>query len=999
MHEGYLRLRNDGACGTPDGGVVVDDGATLEGDSSYKSGGLQFTDEPLTFVGFGVNGEGAVKMIESSTWNFFYRGKKTMTGDALWNGKGRLDVRFGDFDMGGHTLYASNSVCFVSANVINPGRIVGVAGSQSIESAMELNTAGTNEFVFAGSTDLTLSDASGDKLDWKLVLSNSVTVGIRNNAGAARTNITKAVTLNRWTGPVWIGEGSTLSTVCANWVSETTPGEDPFHHLFNLIGKVSGPGAIRSLTTGGRYGYLRVMNPDNDFSGGVKVSNGSILEAISVASLGTGPVTVSDGGQLIFLNGSEWDTNVLDSAECGRILALKDQFYRGKGYTYTTSMISFPTLGDGTYEEALDGSIDIFHHEDNTLTLSGTITGSPKILNSAGTLAIAGPGANELGRIFIPGGTVRIADGTSCFLGENTWLASGAYPSLPRLVVGENAVLGSRDEAGTTALPLHVIGGGSTGPDGRLANAEFSRGILEILSGAIVTNQFCVGGGKNGDYYKTNDMGAVYLRGGTIVQHGNNSKDTVNIGYHADGYVEIDGGVYDAMKGSEWILVGSRATGLANPPGYGVMHVKDGLLSHRSTGFGVNSGGGYGHLRVSGGMVSNSTLIVGKSLWTNPSGGEGVVTVEGGVLNVQDKINLGGISNSVSILNLNGGVVETPSILGITNRCMTSGGVSYPLDYSNANNPTYVNFNGGTYRSTSGNSWSGWMSPLITRHTIYAGGVTMDTGSYNRELQVPIKAPTGNGVKAVDFACAEPWRYIGAPYVRIVDPSGSGSGASACADFDSVDGVITGVTVMSPGCDYGPDTYAEIRFGGWTNTVRATVTLEANEPCGDFAKTGSGTLYQRATNECGGVVRIVEGQLCLSAPDVFPYAKGFHVAEGAKVFKDDYDLPAGTLSGTGTITCDYTISGTLTVDAADLIAGRHLTCGGAITIAEGTKLVVLNPELLSDDMKRAMILTATRGITGSLTFDQPGFGPEWRVSVSGNSLRFGPARGLSVIVR
>ena len=75
IQEGYLRLRHDGACGTSAGGVTVCSGATLEGDPSYKKDtSLAFSNEPLTFEGFGVDGvEGAVKMLYylSGDWTMF----------------------------------------------------------------------------------------------------------------------------------------------------------------------------------------------------------------------------------------------------------------------------------------------------------------------------------------------------------------------------------------------------------------------------------------------------------------------------------------------------------------------------------------------------------------------------------------------------------------------------------------------------------------------------------------------------------------------------------------------------------------------------------------------------------------------------------------------------------------------------------------------------------------------------------------------------------------
>ena len=1005
ISEGYFRIHNKGACGTSGGGVEVAVGATLECDCTGlgESNPDIAPDEPLTFGGFGADGSGCVKMVGGSTYRFFQGSKKTMTADSQWNAEaGYFEIRAGIFDMNGYRLNTVGLIGITGCDIVNPGNIV-CGGSVNFEARTALNGDSSNMLTLDSGGEsqvVQFRNLTYDKMDWTMAVSNDVTIEVRNSQQSARTNLASAVNYNRYKGPIYIGEGATLSANAATYVSGDyneylANGEDPYHHLVNLNGKISGPGGIRTLNAYGRYGYMRVMCPENDFSGGVRVDSGTILEAVSVGALGTGPITFGESGRLIFLNGSQWDTNALDSAELGRILGLKAKFYDGKPFGYSTSQISFPTIGDGTYGGLLDGTLNVFHHENNTLTLAGNITGSPMLYNGAGRLVIAGTGDNQVGRMFVADGAIEMAAGTKVFIGDNTYVVSGSYPNLPRLVVGENATLAARNVL-DSALPTSFLGNGGLGPDGKWTKNANSRGILEIRDGAIVTNQFSMGD-RTYSFSNTNDMGAVYLRG-TLVQYGSNSRDALEVGRKSEGYLEVDGGFLDASKESEWIHVGH---GRDSVPGYGVMHVKSGTVAHRSVGFGVNSGGGYGHLRVSGGLVTNYTLIVGKSLWEQPTGGEGVVTVEGsGVLNVDTHVDLGGISNSVSVLNLNGGRLEAKMILGITNQCITAGGDYYPLDYSNANNPRYVNFNGGTFRSTQSWSLRDWMSHNITRLTIFAGGATIDVGDYPREMTEDIKAPTGDGVKSIEFSCDEPWRYIGAPYVRIIDPSGKGYGASACADFDSGSGTITGVTVTSPGCDYGPDTFAEIRFGGWTNIVRAAVTLAPNAPGGDFAKAGAAKLSYLATNECSGTVRVLEGELHLDAPDIFPNAKGFHVAEGATLNRNNAcGDPSGSLSGTGSVGCGYTIAGEFTVDAADIIAGRYLTCDGKVTIAPGTKLTVLHPELLAKDMRSMTILVANGGISGTLTVDASVFGASWCIAESNGRLRFGPVHGTVVTIR
>jgi len=994
VSNGYLRLYHDGACGTSAGGVVVVDGATLEGDSGYKSGGLQYKDEDLTFEGFGVDGKcGAVHMLKSgnSTWNFFTAGKKTMTGDALWVGDSRLDVRTGIFDMGGHTLYVSNIVSFVKATVANPGRIMAIGGASAttVESDMDFTGDATNEFVFDGSGKLSLDEAR-IPIKWTMALSNTVTVTPRTSHNSSRTNLASAVNFDRWDGPVCIGPNATL-TVVGNWLDPAKAhGPDPYHHLVNFNGRISGPGAVAVTSW---YGYLRLLYPENEFAGGVSVGAGSILEAAAVGSLGTGTVSVDGTGRLDFLYG-DMGISSLTEAECGRILAFRRQRAEGHDFTWMDPCVGFGAVPDATYSPDLSDGLRLWHEETNTLTLAGTVTGGPEVVNAAGTLVLAGTGENQLGAVYVRGGSLVFAKETRTFLtGVNAWKATGTYPALPWITVDTNALLACNDTVGTSAgLPRNYLGGG-------VGTKPFQRGVLEIRKGAVVTNQLVVGGGvQSSNELCTNDMGAVYLNG-TLVNHGSNIKDSLVVGGGANGYFEIGpDGFLDASKKSEWILVGSSKTGIESR---GVMQVNGGRLIHKSVGFGVNDGGGCGHLRVSDGMVSNDTLIIGKSLWSLRTGGEGVVTVEGGNLSSigTTGVQMGGISNSVSILNLNGGVLRTTILQALTNLSQMAGGASQFCDFRNANNPSYVNFNGGTYQACQ-DYWF-WLAPNVTRHTVYAGGVTIDDGGVSRRLDASLRAPTGNGVALVDFSCDEPWRYLGAPYVRIIDPTGAGFGASSVADFDSASGKVTGVTVTSPGCDYVAGTYAEIAFGGWTNTVRAAVTLAANACTGGFTKMGSGTLSVYSTNTWRGVTRVAGGTLTLKVDDALPNTSGVAVDAGATFRTEGRSfVTSGTLAGAGTFVGDYTLSGTFTISAADVLAKRGLTVVGRLTIAPGTRFVVTDADTLPEKLPRVRVLTATGGVTGTMTLDPEVFPDDtYSLTCSASGVRFGTPSGLAIVVR
>lgn len=990
--EGYLRLKHDGACGTPDGGVVVENGATLEGDSSYKSGGLMFKDEPLTFEGFGVNGnEGAVKMVENSTWNFFSYGSKTMTGDSLWNGIGRLDVRCGTFDMGGHVLYCSNSVAIVEATVVNPGKIVFLNPSDSsFESRTDLQGNASNEVVFDGGTRFTFATVTVPAT-WRMSLSNTVTFLARQAHEASRTNLANAVNCNRWDGPVYLGERADMEIKGPSIQNDSDiHGPDPYRHLVSFNGKVSGPGGVTLKQSWKGFGYLRLGYPENDFAGGVTLESGTVLEAAGLGALGTGPLSIAKDARLELLYGLPGAA--LTDAECDRLFALKRTRQASLDYYASDTNVTYSGIGNHSYGTDLSDGETIYHDEPNELTLAGRITGKPMIVNTDGTLILGGDGDNLLGEIRVRGGTLRFADGTRHFLGDSIWTAHGPYPLTPRIVIGENATVACRDNADTT-LPLNRLAGGSL----TSKSHPFGRGILEILPGATVTNQFTVGGGAA--YNGTNEMGAVYMRGGTVVQHGDNRRDSLEIGHYAEGYFEMSDGYLDLSAGSEWIRIGAGGLDYMTP-GAGVMHMKGGRLVHRSVGCTVNCGGGLGHLRVSGGTASNNTLIVGDCLWMGrKTGGEGVVTVDGaGEISLAGKLEMGAISNSVSVLNLNGGSLETTMLSVITNLCVSSGGGGQYCSFLDAGSRTYVNFGGGTLRLFGGQYW--WLDPLTTRITVFADGATVDTGSTDRDMLVPFMSPTGNGVASVEFSCDEPWNYIGAPYVRIVDPSGSGYGATAIAEFDSVNGTISGVAITSPGCDYGEGTYAEIGFGGFTNSVRAAVTLRENDVSGGFTKMGAGNLRLICTNRWHGVTQVAEGRLTVAKAGVLPNTSGFAVASGAVLDPNGFALPPGTLAGCGTVNGDFSLGGTLLVDANDVIARRRMTIAGKLTIAPDTVLKVANASLLEAGSEPVRsVLTAADGIEGDISLDPETFDGRWIVAKRNGSIVFGRIRGLSVHVR
>jgi hypothetical protein len=160
-----------------------------------------------------------------------------------------------------------------------------------------------------------------------------------------------------------------------------------------------------------------------------------------------------------------------------------------------------------------------------------------------------------------------------------------------------------------------------------------------------------------------------------------------------------------------------------------------------------------------------------------------------------------------------------------------------------------VSFNGGVLAPTCHHSD---MSELFRGFTgpndhvrVYAGGAVIDTAEEKEwSLGAPLEAPEGNGVEAIalpdGIANAAAWEFTASPTVEITDPTGVGTGATAVAVFDTVNGKVTGIKITNRGNNYA-SALATISRGGHTNSWTVAATVSPNVS-GGFEKRGEGTL-------------------------------------------------------------------------------------------------------------------------------------------------------------
>lgn len=996
VEAGYLQGKHPGAFGyaaanAASGGVVVTNGATVEIDGNFinNSNNQNATCKKWTIGGSGVGGTaGAIRLLNKAS--YWYNGSGTLkfVSDTTITGSStgiQLDVRSGgSVECGGHTITIDGvAFCLANSPVSNYGNFIVKNGGKFVNEQSNFKTAVDKTISFA--------DGTGFKI------TRPTNFGYALDFAGASTWTTQAWAddilkpLNIVYGPVRLGG---LATVSLNKSTTAGGASGTEYNTYDVRGPVSGPGGFRVTT-----GWVILECPTNTFTGAVTVEGAN--SHVLATSLGAIPAITN--GTVTIKNNATVEVPMKDaltpSAENDDYLLALYRYYP----TYLANgSLKIPLDFDYTISKDVDGSsspMTVPHSGSHTLELAGKVTGA-KIVNDAGTVRVTGAGPHSLGQMDVRGGEVVFDGCGDVALGTETHCIGAKYPDLARLVVSNGAHLASdvSDPGNGTYKTCLGRSVGATGP--------VMRGIIEVGDGGTLSNRLSIA--DNGD---SASVGSVFIRRGGSYVNPYSTGGGHAFGNKNHAYVELENeGTYWGWK--EWTYFG-RYRG-----GYGVYRQKGGHYRNENMHVVLGQCGGWGVAYLTGGEFYTTTSFwIGNLIWDAKttlaahSGGGGVLTIAGDATMkldyYTDSLWLAGMNEATAIVNFNGGTFIGSTIHAVSNVFEEASNSAATNSYGSAgvdftNNWGYVNFNGGTYSLRSGTSALNLVAGTErTRLTVGAGGAVFDTNGRELRVNRPLLKPSGKGVASVAFSCATPWEYAGSPAVVI---EGDGWGASAYAEFDSTNGVVTGVVVTSPGCDY---TWAKAKImnaGTPNGVVEVDAVLADNAATGGLVKRGAGQLTINAACTYEGPTVAEAGTLKLGVENAISEKSALGVKTGATIDLNGKNPTVGGIlpGGDGAITGDLTISGTWTVSAADLITRKCPTVNGRVTIAAGTRIVVEDPDNLLEnpDNRRSYRLFNATAMTVNGPVSVGGdVDDQWRVINGGNNLRLSFMRGLQIIVR
>ena len=539
-------------------------------------------------------------------------------------------------------------------------------------------------------------------------------------------------------------------------------------------------------------------------------------------------------------------------------------------------------------------------------------------------------------------------------------------------------------------------------------SSAYMRGAVILEGDSVVTN-FSLNIGDGGG------AGAIYQRGGASYWHtGNASYDRIANAAGSYGYVGQTGGRFEFNTITN---SGSRAYAAVNGTAIFAAHGGTATFSNSDNiGFACRNGGTVVYYQDNG---ATNTFDQGFDFGDNGNrnySGHALVTVSGtGTELAASKWMrfLWDNAGASAIVNVNdGGTLRLQMLYKISQ-----------------NVPWYLNLDGGVIKPTltgSSFTYKNTAERAPTRVVAYEGGFVIDTsdamkpdGTSGGEVAMILSfaAPEAEGrrVKSVALPSAAGFAQeplVGPPLVTI---SGDGAGTSAFALFDDKTRSVTNIVLTSPGWGYTSAT-ATLSSGGLTNAYTCAVTLEDQPTDGwkGFTKRGGPRLNMYGANTFKGDVTVEDGILCFrneSAPQGgMPEGAGATIKEGAMLSFPNENTPVTVpfLAGCGTTSYGtFTVTNRIECTADDIFAGKHLTVNQNLTLADGVKIVVTDPENLAKyrNSKAATVVACGKTITAngtvSLAFADGSDEKEelWCLAVKEREITLGYLNGTMIIFR
>ena len=680
---------------------------------------------------------------------------------------------------------------------------------------------------------------------------------------------------------------------------------------------------------------------------------------------------------------------------------------------------SAPKTWAGPVEQG--GQITLYPNALNTFfTIAGNISNNCDIVmdsNSKGQTTLSG--SNDVKAVTASGGTLRIDRGKTVVHGAISVTYGGSLIVTNAVLFADYARMTAVTIGHSSVTPKFIVEKGSEfvsndlgGDDGAAARLYVGRyagqyGTMEVHDGSIVSNVLInIGEEGNGALYQTG--GKIYWppRGGDNVARAENAYGYYGIG----GEFTIDARNFSSGAG----VVMLARTGTV------VIAVRDGgsfnVKKSNKVSFAVEAPS-HVLLYQNSGMKSSfdDDFMFSTS---KSSTGHVEVTVEGAgsELVVEDEFKLQTTNTSAhAFVNLNDG-----------------GTLSARYMYRTATNyPFFFNLNGGVIKPRRSSAiFSGGVNDSVHRptcSTVYEKGFVIDTSDTmngdrtvydTASMHLSFAAPPEEGLRVKSIALPtdagfSSEKLIGPPMVTI---TGDGAGASAFALFDDVNHTLTNIVVTSPGWGYTEAT-ATLSAGGLANAYTCAVTLEPQPTDGwkGFTKRGAQRLNMHGRlNSFKGNVIVEEGILGFMNEDAaqggMPEGAGTTIKEGAILTFPSGSTPVTVpfLAGCGTTSYGtFTVTNKIECTAADIFSGKHLTVNQKLTLADGVKIVVTDPENLAQYRHggSAVVVDVLKGLTcqGVVALDFGDGGEEdvsqWNLSVKPKSLSLGFLNGTTILFR
>lgn len=1004
LQGGVTRIRNAAALGGAATTLVITNGAALD-----LSGGLEGTTfsrlalgvKNVFLSGDGPDGLGAFRPEaydaqtggEAGATNqsgvVFSDARFTLMGDTTIGSPHptRWHIWNSVIDQRGHALVFTNEgrLQLSGTTVTNAGALV-VAGHEKghegglMFGASHLGSADAPALTAHGGTHFTWqNDASYAQVRPLDVLGETTFYNFH-----AYNNKATDSAYNGWAGPVRLVRPESRLTLNAYNADRA----------LRLEGPVSGAGGLKFSGSGRYY----VMNPTNTFTGALDASsaNGGVWEfgwAGSIpdyaqATFGSGTVALASD-----------DTNRWPMAAFARFMN-EAHFAGGK------TSVGFDT-SFGDQRLVLDGLAvtnaacgEFFNLGPGKLVVEGpgVFPGPALKLNWTGVVEVAGAAHVALANGAAGSDQMTLyprADGWTSLLHFNG-ATDVAFPEATYYVGCWGANYRAQTRIENARLYNPALTGAPRAGGELCVGAAKAQGLVEITGAeSVVSNRVVLG--RNGG------AGALYLRGGTLVDLGPVGTAYGHVGEHGSyGYLEQTGGALQFVRAHR-VGFGAQT--------YGVLALLGGAAAcvpwagETTTYLNLGVSGAHGHLYLKGGRLETQGGALSFGEMNNGHvDGFGTLTLEDGSFLLQrGALSLGVSQRFTAVLNLNGGVLEADCVA----KAYANKDSPREANGAWAGSKGYVNFNGGTLRLRDTDqkrvfARDGAPACTLDRVTVFAGGATIDTNGRDRTLETPLQAPEGKGVVAVETTGILDREWVGSPYVEIENVGASaGWGATAYADFDSTTRRVTGVRVVSPGCGYTA-AQAVIHYGVhacFTNAVTLGETAS-----GGLTKTGAGTLALACANTFAGAVAVAEGTLRVAADGALPAAAPVSVAPGATLDLNGRALAATALGATGGTVANGTLTLPATL-AVDLREAKKGTCptfaGGTFVFPAGATLALAHAEARdpADRFYTLFKVTGAGALVGAPTLVADADVAPWALVNTGRELRLAFPAGTVLLLR